>query len=232
MVIGGKPTMSFGGGGAGAGDTGGPSGLGASGDVTVSAKGFRPSPLCQYMAAAAPPRTTITRTIPTHLRRPAGLLPCCDRAMAQHSAEDDAVLSAPSWSETAGAHSHRSGRHSHPLRPLVKDDHCARMAVRTPRLMAPVIRDRSKMISPKLPNIRGPRLASLGNPPRYDLVSRAASLSRPDYNLRDQLSRHVNKYPLFYPARLAVTSPRHAGGQLVKGAIFSARRRQRHVETR
>ena len=86
------------------------------------------------------------------------------------------------------------------------------MAVRVPRLMAPVIRDRSKMVSPEFSNIRGPHLASLGNPPRNDLVSRAASLSRPDYNLRDQLSRHVSKYLLFHTARLAVTVKAEARG--------------------
>jgi hypothetical protein len=81
------------------------------------------------------------------------------------------------------------------------------MAVRVPRLMAPVIRDRSQMVSPEFPNIRGPRLASLGNPPRYDLVSRAASLSRPDDNLWDQLTGHASKYLLIHATRLALMPP-------------------------
>jgi len=69
--------------------------------------------------------------------------------------------------------------------------------------MAPVIRDRSKMVGPEFANIRGTRRARLGNPARYDLVSGAAPLGRPDYNLRDQLSGHAGKYPLFGVGRLA-----------------------------
>jgi hypothetical protein len=79
--------------------------------------------------------------------------------------------------------------------------------------MAPVILDRSKMISPEFPKIRGLSLASLGNPPRYDFVSRAAALSRPDYNLRNQLSRHASKYLLIRTVPLALMSSAKAGAK-------------------
>lgn len=151
-VIGGKPTTSFVEGVAGAGGTVGAIGLGASGDVTVAATGFRPSRVCEYIAAAAPPSTTITaRTIQAHLR-PAGSLLCCDCAMAQHNAEDDALPSAllirtprPEmlpWAPDAGGRSLRTRRRSSAGIPPCHVAVVRAWLVATHRVRAPRRRDR------------------------------------------------------------------------------------------